>query len=72
MNRVFIVAAVRTPMGSFNGKLSGISAPKLGSIAIKGALDKAGIPASEVNEVYFGNVLQVSIDRLLGTSGLNY
>ena len=61
MKRVYIVAAVRTPMGSFNGKLSGISAPKLGAIAIKGALEKSGIKSTDVDEVFFGNVLQAGI-----------
>ncbi|MBL6730780.1 MAG: acetyl-CoA C-acyltransferase [Bacteroidia bacterium] len=63
MNRVYIVAAVRTPMGSFNGKLSGISAPKLGSVAIKGALSKSGLNPSDVDEVYFGNVLQAGVGQ---------
>jgi acetyl-CoA C-acetyltransferase len=63
MKRVYIVAAVRTPIGSFNGKLSGISAPVLGSIAIKGALKKAGIQAADVDEVYFGNVLQAGLGQ---------
>ncbi len=63
MKRVFIVAAVRTPMGSFNGKLSGISAPKLGAIAIKGALEKAGVQPDQVDEVYFGNVLQAGLGQ---------
>lgn len=63
MKRVFIVAAVRTPMGSFNGKLSGISAPKLGAIAIKGALEKAGVQSDQVDEVYFGNVLQAGLGQ---------
>jgi acetyl-CoA C-acetyltransferase len=63
MNRVYIVAAVRTPMGSFNGMLSGISAPKLGSVAIKGALSKSGLNPSVVDEVYFGNVLQAGVGQ---------
>ena len=63
MKRVFIVAAVRTPMGSFNGKLSGISAPKLGAISIKGALEKAGVQSDQVDEVYFGNVLQAGLGQ---------
>ncbi|CAI8180834.1 MAG: putative acetyl-CoA acyltransferase [Bacteroidia bacterium] len=63
MNRVYIVAAVRTPMGSFNGMLSGISAPKLGSVAIKGALTKSGLNPSDVDEVYFGNVLQAGVGQ---------
>jgi acetyl-CoA C-acetyltransferase len=63
MKSVFIVAAVRTPMGSFNGKLSGISAPKLGSVAIKGALQKAGVNPEQVDEVFFGNVLQAGLGQ---------
>ena len=63
MNKVFIVSAVRTPMGSFNGSLSGISAPKLGAVAIKGGLEKAGVKADQVNEVYFGNVLQAGVGQ---------
>lgn len=63
MKRVYIVAAVRTPMGSFNGKLSGISAPKLGAIAIEGALEKSGVKPNYVDEVFFGNVLQAGIGQ---------
>ncbi len=63
MKRVYIVSAVRTPMGSFNGKLSGISAPKLGAVAIKGALEKSGVRPSDVDEVYFGNVLQAGVGQ---------
>uniref|UniRef100_A0A8D3DU36 acetyl-CoA C-acetyltransferase n=1 Tax=Scophthalmus maximus TaxID=52904 RepID=A0A8D3DU36_SCOMX len=55
---VVIVSAVRTPMGSFKGSLAAVPATKLGSIAIKGAIDKAGIAPEEVKEVYMGNVLQ--------------
>uniref|UniRef100_A0A8C1IFW3 acetyl-CoA C-acetyltransferase n=1 Tax=Cyprinus carpio TaxID=7962 RepID=A0A8C1IFW3_CYPCA len=58
LNEVVIVSAVRTPMGSFRGSLSTVPATKLGSIAIKGAIEKAGIPVEEVKEVYMGNVLQ--------------
>ncbi|MEZ7507789.1 acetyl-CoA C-acyltransferase [Cloacibacterium sp. Arc13] len=58
MKEVFIVSAARTPMGSFLGSLSSIPAPKLGSIAIKGALDKINLDANHVQEVYMGNVLQ--------------
>ncbi|XP_009989625.1 PREDICTED: acetyl-CoA acetyltransferase, mitochondrial [Tauraco erythrolophus] len=58
LNEVVIASAVRTPMGSFQGSLSSLPATKLGSIAIKGAIDRAGIPAEEVKEVYMGNVLQ--------------
>jgi len=50
-------------MGSFNGKLSGISAPNLGAIAIKGALAKAGVKPTDIDEVYFGNVLQAGLGQ---------
>ena len=63
MKEVYIVSAVRTPIGSFNGSLSTIPAPKLGAVAIKGALNKAGIDAKEVNEVFMGNVLQAGVGQ---------
>ncbi|KAI1893426.1 hypothetical protein AGOR_G00123600 [Albula goreensis] len=58
LNEVVIASAVRTPMGSYKGALSTVSTTKLGSIAIKAAVEQAGIPAVEVKEVYMGNVLQ--------------
>ncbi|KAK5918654.1 hypothetical protein CgunFtcFv8_003398 [Champsocephalus gunnari] len=58
LNEVVIVSAVRTPIGSFRSSLAALPASKLGSIAIKGAIDKAGIAPEEVKEVYMGNVLQ--------------
>lgn len=58
MKEVFIVSAVRTPMGSFLGSLASVPATKLGSIAIKGALDKINLDPNLVQEVYMGNVLQ--------------
>lgn len=63
MKKVYIVSAVRTPMGSFGGSLSRLSAPQLGSIAIKGALDKSGVAADAVQEVYFGNVVQANVGQ---------
>lgn len=63
MSDVYIVSAVRTPMGSFNGMFSSIPATKLGATAIKGALAKAGVNASEVNEVFMGNVLQAGVGQ---------
>ena len=56
--RVVIVSAVRTPIGSFMGGLSTVSAPKLGAIAIKGALDKIKLDPKLVDEVFMGNVVQ--------------
>lgn len=57
-NEVVIVSAVRTPIGSFLGSFSTIPAPKLGAIAIKGALDKIGLQPNLVDEVLMGNVVQ--------------
>ena len=56
--KVVIVAAARTPIGSFMGSLSSIPAPKLGAIAIKGALDKIKLDPKLVDEVIMGNVIQ--------------
>ncbi len=58
MNKVVIVSAARTPIGSFMGALSTVPAPKLGSIAIKGALEKIGLNPELVEEVLMGNVVQ--------------
>lgn len=63
MKEVYIVSAVRTPMGSWGGSLKDFSATKLGSIAIKGALERAGVNASEVNEVLMGCVLQANLGQ---------
>lgn len=60
---VYIVSAVRTPIGSFLGSLSSIPAPKLGAAAIKGALDKAGLNATEVDEVFMGNVMSAGLGQ---------
>lgn len=60
---VFIVSAVRTAMGSFMGALSTIPATKLGAIAIQGALDKISLKGEEVEEVYFGSVLQAGLGQ---------
>ncbi|WP_282116143.1 acetyl-CoA C-acyltransferase [Cellulophaga baltica] len=57
MKKVVIVSAVRTPIGSFMGSLSTVSAPKLGATAIKGALDKINLDASLVEEIIMGNVV---------------
>lgn len=63
MKEVFIVSAVRTPLGSFGGKLSSLTAVELGSIAIKGALQKAGVDPSEVEEVLMGNVISANLGQ---------
>ncbi|XP_059820261.1 acetyl-CoA acetyltransferase, mitochondrial [Hypanus sabinus] len=58
LNEVVIVSAARTPIGSFKGSLSSLTATQLGSISVKAAIERAGIPPEEVKEVYLGNVLQ--------------
>ncbi|HHL51775.1 MAG TPA: acetyl-CoA C-acyltransferase [Flammeovirgaceae bacterium] len=63
MEEVYIVSAVRTPIGSFGGILSSLTAVQLGSTAIKGALDKAGVAATEVNEVFMGNVISANLGQ---------
>ncbi|KAH8813188.1 Thiolase, N-terminal domain-containing protein [Xylogone sp. PMI_703] len=61
---VYIVSAVRTPVGSFLGSLSSVSATQLGGIAIKGALEKVPqIKPEDVEEVYFGNVLSANLGQ---------
>jgi acetyl-CoA C-acetyltransferase len=63
MREVYIVSAVRTPMGSFNGAFASLSATQLGAAAIKGALDKIKLDPNEVQEVYMGNVLQAGLGQ---------
>ena len=60
---VYIISAVRTPIGSFGGALKDLSATQLGAIAIKGALEKAGIQGEMVNEVLMGCVLQANLGQ---------
>lgn len=60
---VYIVSAVRTPMGSFGGSLKDFSATKLGSIAIKAAVEKAGIQPTDIDEVLMGCVLQANLGQ---------
>ena len=63
MQEVYIMAAVRTPIGSFGGSLSSFTAVELGSIAIKGALTNAGLDPKEVQEVLMGNVLSANLGQ---------
>ena len=63
MQEVYIVSAVRTPLGSFGGSLANIPATRLGAIAIKGALEKAGVPANQVDEVFMGNVVSANLGQ---------
>lgn len=63
MKNIVIVSAVRTPIGSFMGSLSTISATKLGATAIKGALNKINLDANLVDEVFMGNVVQAGVGQ---------
>jgi acetyl-CoA C-acetyltransferase len=63
MKDIYIISAVRTPIGSFGGSLSTVSATQLGAAAIKAALEKAGINKDNVDEVFMGNVLQANLGQ---------
>jgi len=63
LNEVVVASAVRTPIGSFQSTLSSVPATRLGSIAIKSAIDKAGLRSKDVQEVYMGNVLQAGLGQ---------
>jgi acetyl-CoA C-acetyltransferase len=63
MQEVFIVSAVRTPIGSFGGSLASLSATELGAIAIKAAVERAGIKAEQVDEVFMGNVVSANLGQ---------
>ncbi len=67
MKEVYIISAVRTPIGSFGGSLSSLSAVKLGAAAVKAALEKAGVAAGEVQEVFLGNVLAAGLGQAPAT-----
>ena len=60
---VVIVSAVRTPIGGFQGALKSLSAPELGNVAIRGAIERAGITPSDIDEVIIGNVLSAGLGQ---------
>jgi acetyl-CoA C-acetyltransferase len=62
-NSVVIVAARRTPMGGMQGDLAGLTAPQLGAVSIKAAIEQAGIAPESVDEVYFGNVVSAGLKQ---------
>ena len=77
MNEVYIVSAVRTPVGSFGGSLVSLSAIKLGAAAVKGAIQKIKLDPKQVQEVFFGNVLSAGLGQAPATqvavgAGLGY
>jgi acetyl-CoA C-acetyltransferase len=61
--KVCIISAVRTPIGSFGGSLSGFTAVQLGSLAVKGALEKARVPPTTVQELFMGNVISANLGQ---------
>jgi acetyl-CoA C-acetyltransferase len=67
MKEVYIISAVRTPIGSFGGGLSALTATKLGGIAFKGALEKAGLEGKHVQEVFVGNVISAGLGQAPAT-----
>lgn len=67
MKEVYIISAVRTPIGSFGGSLAGLTAVQLGGIAVKGVIEKAGIDARSVQEVFIGNVISAALGQAPAT-----
>jgi len=67
MQKAYIVAAKRTPIGSFHGKLAEVKATDLGALALKAALEEARVPAEAIEEVYFGNVLSANLGQAPAT-----
>ncbi len=77
MKEVYIVSAVRTPIGSFGGSLASLTAVQLGATAVKGALKKINLAPKEIQEVYFGNVISAGLQQAPATqvavaAGLGY
>lgn len=60
---IFILGAARTPIGAFQGALAAVPAPRLGAAAVSGALQRAGVPADRVSDVWLGNVLQAGLGQ---------
>ena len=72
MKEVYIISAVRTPMGSFGGSLKGFTATQLGAFAIKGALEKAGVNPALVNDVLMGSVIQANLGQAPARQAAKY
>lgn len=72
MKEVYIISAVRTPIGSFGGGLSSVPATKLGAAAIKGSIEKAGIKPADVQEVFMGNVLSANLGQAPATQAAKF
>ena len=69
MSKTVILSAARTPVGKFGGTLKDVKATELGGIAIKAALERANVSASDVEEVIFGTVIQGGQDKFHRASG---
>lgn len=67
MREVYVISAVRTPIGSFGGSLASVSAVQLGAIAVKGALEKAGVEPRHIQEVFLGNVIPAGLGQAPAT-----
>ena len=63
MNEVFIVSAVRTPIGSFGGALKDMPAPMLGAVAVRAAVERSGLADRQINELILGCVLQAGLGQ---------
>ncbi|MEC3881264.1 acetyl-CoA C-acyltransferase [Parapedobacter sp. 10938] len=72
MQEVYIVSAVRTPIGSFGGSLSSLSATQLGGIAIREAIGRANVAPDDVEEVFFGNVLSANLGQAPATQAAKF
>src|SRR6476469_2647526 len=72
MKEVYIVSAVRTPIGSFSGSLSSFTATQLGGLAIKAAVERAGIKPADVQEVLMGNVLSANLGQAPATQAAKF
>jgi acetyl-CoA C-acetyltransferase len=72
MNEVYIVAAVRTAIGSFGGSLSSVSATQLGAAAIKAAVERSGLTPEQIQEVYMGNVMSANLGQAPATQAAKF
>ncbi|MEO6524329.1 MAG: acetyl-CoA C-acyltransferase [Mucilaginibacter sp.] len=72
MNEVYIVAATRTPIGSFGGSLASFPATQLGAVAIKAAVEQAGLKPEQVQEVYMGNVMSANLGQSPATQAAKF
>ncbi|QKJ29620.1 acetyl-CoA C-acyltransferase [Mucilaginibacter mali] len=72
MKEVVIVAATRTPIGSFGGSLASLSATQLGAVVIKSVVEKAGLKPEQVQEVYFGNVMSANLGQAPATQAAKF